>query len=256
LLGYRRADVHEALAEQRTLIERLAASLERTWLSRRRTEQQLTVTRARYEVALAAERAKVERTEVEARERAGRLVREAEEQAERLRLATVRRVGEAGGKLDSLLRVRQELLAEMRGLLDSWGETLERAEREAGPAPAGANGKGRNGFERVVTTVPTNGGAGESHAQTYVGHVELDAGPFGDLLELSAFEQSLAEVPAVDEVYVRGFAKMRAQIELELGEGSELVDDLREHLPYALEIRPRAGGRLTLDVGLAEAAAR
>ena len=93
-------------------------------------------------------------------------------------------------------------------------------------------------------------------ARTYAGHVELDAGPFGDLLELSAFEQSLAEIPAVGEVYVRGFAKMRAEIELELAEGTELVDDLREHLPYAVEIRPREGGRLTLDVGLAEAAAR
>lgn len=62
--------------------------------------------------------------------------------------------------------------------------------------------------------------------QRYVGAVSIDAGPFTDISSLSAFEQAVARVPGVRDVYVRGFQGQRAVIDVDLGTPTALVSEL------------------------------
>jgi hypothetical protein len=62
--------------------------------------------------------------------------------------------------------------------------------------------------------------------QTYLGAVTVDAGPFDDIGSLSAFEQALARVPGVRDVYVRGFQGQRAIVDVDFGAPTHLVREL------------------------------
>jgi hypothetical protein len=62
--------------------------------------------------------------------------------------------------------------------------------------------------------------------QAYLGAVTVDAGPFTDIGELSAFEQALARVPGVRDVYVRGFQGQRAIVDVDFGTPTYLVREL------------------------------
>ncbi len=62
--------------------------------------------------------------------------------------------------------------------------------------------------------------------QSYVGPVTIDAGPFTDIASLSAFEQAIARIPGVRDVYVRGFQGQRVVIDVEVGVPTVLVTEL------------------------------
>jgi hypothetical protein len=87
-------------------------------------------------------------------------------------------------------------------------------------------------------------------------HVELDAGPFADFDELSAFETALAALPEIAEVYVRRFFDGRAIVELETTEELPLVAVLRRALApaFAVEYAERAALKITLVAPLARSA--
>ena len=62
--------------------------------------------------------------------------------------------------------------------------------------------------------------------QSYIGPVTIDAGPFTDIASLSAFEQAIARIPGVRDVYVRGFQGQRVVIDVEVGVPTVLVTEL------------------------------
>ena len=78
--------------------------------------------------------------------------------------------------------------------------------------------------------------------------VELDAGPFLDFAALSAFERALAQLPKVEDVYVRRLAEDRALIELALAEAAPLLSLMRDTLPYQLEVRSANRAKIVLNV--------
>jgi hypothetical protein len=87
---------------------------------------------------------------------------------------------------------------------------------------------------------------------TFVGAVVIDAGPFGDITTLQAFEQGLARVDGAEDVYVRSFEGNRALIDVRLSNQVPLVQLLRNQLPLPIHARDAGEGRLTVDVMTAD----
>lgn len=259
LLGYRRADVHAAFADLRRQLDGLAESVDRLYRDREQLrgavaaadvarEQALREQAARLEAA-AAEQQALARTEgdrhlAEARAQAARLLAEAEEQAAKLRHEAGLRVGDAATRLEDILVVREQLLGELRGLLTSYADLL--GEHDAGPLERARPAEPAR--EPVRETVPATAAAAAEGAGLFPTLVELDAGPFEDFAELSAFERALARLPKVDDVYIRGFGDERAVIELSLTEQTPLAHDLTTRLPYGLRIERDDEARLVVDV--------
>lgn len=255
LLGYRRADVHAAFADLRRQLDGLAESVDRLYRDREQLrstvaavdaarERALREQAARLEAAAAEQqalaRAEGDRHLAEARAQAARLLAEAEEQAAKLRHEAGLRVGDAATRLEDILVVREQLLGELRGLLTSYADLL--GEHDAGPLErARPTEPAREPLP--ATAVAAAGGAG-----LFPTLVELDAGPFEDFAELSAFERALARLPKVDDVYIRGFGDERAVIELSLTEQTPLAHDLTTRLPYGLRIERDDEARLVVDV--------
>lgn len=73
----------------------------------------------------------------------------------------------------------------------------------------------------------TAGGDPAAAQQIYAGAMTIDAGPFGDIAGLSDFEQALARVPGVRDVYVRGFQGERAVIDVDFAAPTALVPELQ-----------------------------
>jgi hypothetical protein len=90
----------------------------------------------------------------------------------------------------------------------------------------------------------------EREEQLFDTRVELDVGPFSDFAALSAFERSLAHLPKVEDVYVRRLADDRALIELTLSEPGQLLQAMRQSLPYALEVRSANRSKLVVNVSV------
>jgi len=84
--------------------------------------------------------------------------------------------------------------------------------------------------------------------QRYVGAVTVDAGPFADIASLSAFEQGIARVPGVRDVYVRGFQGQRAVIDVDFGTPTALVPELAAvtTVPFIVERADATGLVVTI----------
>ena len=260
LLGYRTDDVIAALEHLGWQLDGLASSVGRLYTERqellaridestREQERALSEQAARSEEAErenAVQRARAEQHVAEARANAAKILAEAEEQAAILRHEAGLRVGDAASRLEDLLKVREQLIGELRGLIHSYGDLLgehegrpvERAPRTAHSAPEPA---------LPPTDLPAVG-AGAHGGGLFPTHVELDAGPFADFAELSAFERALARLPKVDDVYIRAFGDERATIELSLTEQTPLAHDLRTKLPYGLRLERGDDSRLLVEV--------
>ncbi len=92
--------------------------------------------------------------------------------------------------------------------------------------------------------------APEQDEQVCETRVELDAGPFSDFAELSAFERELAHLGKVEDVYVRRLADDRALIELTLSEPAMLLKSMREALPYSVEVRSANRSKIVVNVSV------
>lgn len=245
LLGYRRADVIAELERMHEQLDAIAVSLDHAWREKESLRAELTATRARQEQELERERMRAERVEAEARAQAARIVAAAEEQAARIHADAGRRVGEAATRLENLLRVREQVLGELRGILQAYGSLLEQVEQGQPLATVVAEEEVALHWLTPVPEPPEEHVAGEG--DLFPRQVELDAGPFADFAELSAFERSLARLPKVEDVYVRRFGDERAEIELTLAEERPLVHDLMRHLPYRLAVTSD-DGRLQVEL--------
>ena len=91
-------------------------------------------------------------------------------------------------------------------------------------------------------------GAGGHDDLVFEGPVVVDAGPFTDIAALSAFEQRLARVPGVEDVYVSGFEGNRALIELRVVTPVALVREIRAGQGGGFEVAEAAAGRLRIDL--------
>ncbi len=259
LFGYRTGDVTAALEHLGWQLDGLASSVGRLYTERQELLARIDESAREQERALREQAARSEETErernavqraradqhvAEARANAAKILAEAEEQAAILRHEAGLRVGDAASRLEDLLKVREQLIGELRGLIHSYGDLL--GEHEGRPFER-APGTARPAPERALPTtdLPAVGAHGGGLFPT---HVELDAGPFADFAELSAFERALARLPKVDDVYIRAFGDERATIELSLTEQTPLAHDLRTKLPYGLRLERGDDSRLLVEV--------
>jgi hypothetical protein len=251
--GYRRSDVIDALESMGAQLDTIARNLDQTWREKETLRGELRTTRERHVEELRRQRLRGDRLEAEGRAAAARIVAEAEEQAARIRADAGRRVSEATSRVENLLRVREQVLGELRGIVQAYGSLL--AQVEHGQPLARVVAEEDDALHDVLAPrrpvlehVPGSG-------DLFPTHVELDAGPFADFAELSAFERSLARLPKVEDVYVRRFGAERAEIELTFAEERPLLHDLTHHLPYLVRVTPE-DGRLQLELGVQAAAAQ
>lgn len=141
-------------------------------------------------------------------------------------------------ELEDLVRSREAALGAIRAVVGDLGDVLARAAAaDIHAAPA----------SRSLTALP--GTPVAIGSDLVASHVELDAGPFADFDAVFAFERCLAELPRIEDIHVRRLRSSRATISLTLSESTRLLAQLREHLPYSLELQGARGGRLLLDVG-------
>jgi len=90
----------------------------------------------------------------------------------------------------------------------------------------------------------------EMEALTQRESVVVEAGPFGGLADLDAFERRLAALPAVASLRLRNFADAQASFDVALAStATPLQRQLREQLPEALVGLTPTG--LRIDLGTA-----
>jgi len=214
-------------------LDTVAQSLEQTWRAKESVQGELETTRTRHEAELERERLRGELIEAEARADGARIIAAAEEQAARIHTEAGRRVAEAAGRLEHLLRVREQVLGELRGIVQAYSSLLEKVQHEPLDAVLAEE---EGALVSVLSPTPGSDERVTGRGDLFPRRVELDAGPFADFGELSAFERSLSRLPKVEDVHVRHFGDDRAEIELTLTEERPLVDDLTRHLPFPVDV--------------------
>lgn len=158
-------------------------------------------------------------------------------------------------QVEELVRFREELersarefLAEYERVLESLRATTDAAlatasRLDAPSAPSEAQGT----VAAPRQPAPSAGPAGLD-ATILDGVVAVEAGPFSDIATLSGFEQALGSVPAVRDVYVRGFEGSRALIDVTLDEPIALAAELRRTARVAFTIVQASSGRLSVAI--------
>jgi len=210
--GYRVADVEIALAALELTVSQLRIELEAT-------SKRLAVAEAR--VADEHDRSeRARRIEIEAAERVLRLERDRADEAR----DTHRRLEEAEAEAAR----HREAAEEVRQLR----ERLAHAIRELA----------------VELDVDQHEPETRREGELFDTAIELDAGQFGDLGSLTAFEQALATLPGVSEVYIRGFEAGRATIDLSLHAPTPLLEEMTERLPYVLDVASQGTGHISMTV--------
>jgi cell division septum initiation protein DivIVA len=144
--GYRREDVEFALASLRLTLRQLENDLEALREQAHALEEELRSTRAELDgyrgregeisntMALALRRA----TEIEeaAEERARAIVASAEDAAARARADAHKRIEETGNQFGELLRMKDNLLEQMRAIVSDFENTISQVERKELTVPA------------------------------------------------------------------------------------------------------------------------
>jgi hypothetical protein len=275
LLGYRRTQVEVALAELRLMVRHLQEDATETRERAHQVEDELREARIELdsrraretEVTQAFEAAqeRVREIEAAAEATARALLAEAEEKASRTRAEAHLRTESVSGQIDELLRLRDTLVQTMRGVIRDFDYAVERVEKGESVLPAEpttsmplaeavANGNGNghaNGNGNGTGAAHPARERGPEDEQSFAGRVELDAGPFGDFAALSSFERSLSRLGGVEDVYVRRFSGDRALIELTLAHPLALLAEMRDHMPYGLDLQAIEPGRLAVTVAVA-----
>ncbi|MEA2183926.1 MAG: hypothetical protein QOF69_3111 [Solirubrobacteraceae bacterium] len=84
----------------------------------------------------------------------------------------------------------------------------------------------------------------------YEGAVSLEAGPFGDIVQLNEFEAALTSVPGVEDVYIRSFERHHAHFELRLVEPRPLIGELQARAPGSLHVIEAASSSIRLEIAV------
>jgi len=140
---------------------------------------------------------------------------EAEEEARQVADEARRRIAEIGARTRSLLE-------------HSLGEPPP---TEPAPAPRRRRAKAVRAARRA-----------------YDGTVVVEAGPFADVAQLTAFEDALGAIPAVEDVYIKTFEANRAHFEVQLTEPTALIVELQARATDTLKVISAGDSDLRLDI--------
>ncbi len=163
-------------------------------------------------------------------------------------------VGRATKQVGDLLRIREELLLDLKGAMSDSRDALNRLEEgggepavEAAPpawlpepgelppappatapqAPPPIAGQASEVARRGSPLSPGLVAAPAPAAPPAPSLTSLRAGPFESFLAVMRFERALAALPAVDAVYVRRFSNGEVDVEIEAANSSRLAEELR-----------------------------
>ncbi len=114
---------------------------------------------------------------------------------------------------------------------------LEHSLAEPAPAPQPATGRRRNRSRSV-----------KAARRSFEGTVVVEAGPFADVAQLSAFEDVLGAVPNVADVYIRTFEHNRAHFELSVVAATPLIVELQARSAETLNVVASGDSDLKLDI--------
>ena len=252
-LGYKPAAVDEAMAERDFAIAERDAEIESQWRevadSRRRIDELEEVATTLSDRVVERERelrelkAQVARVYGESDRAVQALTAVADElavvrgqargQATRIRLKALRDAAEVTDRIAELAKRPAEA---RERLLEALSEAIARLGGEAGePAAPVANG--------------TNGHHPDVDAESvFQGLIEVEVGPLSDFSQLVGFEDAASGIGAASEISVKGFAKGRATLEMNLSEPVELLRELEERMPFEFHVRDTREGRVVLDL--------
>lgn len=130
------------------------------------------------------------------------------------------RLERLGGRIDELLRHRDDLQRSVSRLMDEYERAVDR-------------------FEAVR----------EPQDVLYEGAVELDAGPFGDIAAVGAFERALAAQPAVAAAGVRRFGGGRALLDIRLSAPVALLREVETATGRSVSVLLARGARVAVALG-------
>jgi hypothetical protein len=84
--------------------------------------------------------------------------------------------------------------------------------------------------------------------RSYHGAVTVEAGPFADVGQLDEFEDALASVPGIEDVYIRTFERYYAHFELSIAEPTPLIAELQARVPEQLRLIDAGDRELRLEI--------
>lgn len=237
--GYRRDEVLFHLRELEATVRGLEAQLASSRERNDELARELAAANADL-VALRAREREIDEAVAEAHRRSGAIVEtaetraqallaQAEEHAARIRGEAHLKVDDIGKQLEEILRLRESMVAMLKGAVHDVGVAVGRIERGE-PVLGAAAQQPQGGHAPPSGREPEPG-----DDAVFASRVELDAGPFGDYATLSAFERSLAALPNVEDVYVRRYVGERAAIELTMAYDQPLLQLLRTSLPFEFD---------------------
>ena len=262
--GYRREEVLYHLRGLEERVRVLEAELAAARADRARVAEDLE----RAQAALATFRAREAELEVlrdsaeqrardvvaAAESRARAVLAEADEQAARIRGEAHLKIDDIGKQLEEILRLRESMLASLRGVVQDVGLAvgrIERGEPVYGPVPAAGR---RDALRSVHPEAPPQREPLPGDDALFGREVVLDAGPFADFATLASFERALAALPNVEDVYVRRFAGGRATVELAMTVEQPLLALLRRSLPTAFDATRADAASVRIDLPVASLA--
>jgi len=258
--GFHRDDVLYALRELEETLRRIEQELEQARERARDLEGRLQASEAEAAALRAREQqvtdsiAGAERraSEIEqtAETRARAILAVAEEQAAKIRGEAHLRIEDTGKQLEQLLVLKGKTIASMRAIVGELDRAIGRIERgeavDGQPAqPAAAEVWGHRDIPPAAPVVER----APADEPLFERRVELDAGPFLDFGALSGFERVLAQLPHIEDVYVRRFFDERAIIELTTSQELPLLTALRSALPCRFEVERSDPDALRITLG-------
>lgn len=163
--------------------------------------------------------------------------RPVDDDAGRLVADARRRLGALSDEIDDLLRFREDLERLARQLEGDHDRLLGRFGAPAAATPAAA----------AAPAAPAPPADPDELAR-FSGTVVVDAGPFGDIARLGAFEQALAGMAGVEDVYVSAFEDRRALVEVRLAEPLALAAELPAALPFRAAVAIAGPARIAVHL--------
>ena len=281
-LGYRRAEVDEAVAELESEVgrkaeavrahkargEELRAELDALQATAAAREQKLSWLEGELELqrtsaahqlrGLAALGAELEEMRLAARGTATRIrleaLREAAEVSSRARSLGADPQGAVSGIFAALEEAIERLGAE-------WGELPAAATEPARSAPQIVDAAAElTALEQAVdgevsvgalsidpAAAARNGNGGDDSGSGR--RVSVDVGPFRDFSQLVSFEDAANSIDATGEISIRRFSEGRASIDVSLSEPVDLLSELEQSCELDFSVRSRSDDEIILDLG-------
>jgi hypothetical protein len=153
-------------------------------------------------------------------------------------------VGQLGTQIEQLLRIRQRLVGDVRGLLMRYQRELDECER-------GDVSELQSALDSLLACAPEAeqpGGLDGLLARPafFEGTVDVAIGPATRIQTIQVLEDALARVRHVQQVYIRRWHADQLWLELTVSGGVELIGELNRVLPFSFAVRSASSREIVI----------